>query len=487
MQKSLVNPIMTIEYLTTAKEGKHFDRKSAQKKPSDLACLVSAFANAEGGTIAIGIEDKNCIIERFNGCAAGRINAFISMPKDCCQPMPQYREEILDVVNFRGEQDHVLLLHIEPSVDQIIRTSNDSTYLRIGDQTKEIKGDDLRNLEYSKNVRHYEDELNYDASVEDLDKDLLKQYKSHIGADDLDTYQVLRARGFLKRKDGREYLTNAAVLLFAQNIMQFYTNCRVRFIRYEGNSMQVGANINIIKDISLDEPILRLVEKTKECVKSQLREFTVLDKKSGKFGMVPEYPEFAWFEGIVNAICHRNYAMAGAYIKVSMFDDRLEIVSPGGLPNIVTLANIKETRYSRNTKIARVMTEFGWVRELNEGVKRIYKEMEEFFLEDPEYSEDTNGVKLVLKNNIVMRRMRQKEQAIRIVGNYNWLEFDDLEREIITYLSAKKCLTTIEIANYARVSQTTIRTRLAKLINKDIIKRNGTRNSPRQTYSLNIL
>ena len=86
-----------------------------------------------------------------------------------------------------------------------------------------------------------------------------------------------------------------------------------------------------------------------------------------------------------------------------------------------------------------------------------------------------------------MRRMRQKEQAIRIVGNYNWLEFDDLEREIITYLSAKKCLTTIEIANYARVSQTTIRTRLAKLINKDIIKRNGTRNSPRQTYSLNIL
>ena len=329
--------------------------------------------------------------------------------------------------------------------------------------------------------------MNYDASVEDLDKDLLKQYKSHIGADDLDTYQVLRARGFLKRKDGREYLTNAAVLLFAQNIMQFYTNCRVRFIRYEGNSMQVGANINIIKDISLDEPILRLVEKTKECVKSQLREFTVLDKKSGKFGMVPEYPEFAWFEGIVNAICHRNYAMAGAYIKVSMFDDRLEIVSPGGLPNIVTLANIKETRYSRNTKIARVMTEFGWVRELNEGVKRIYKEMEEFFLEDPEYSEDTNGVKLVLKNNIVMRRMRQKEQAIRIVGNYNWLEFDDLEREIITYLSAKKCLTTIEIANYARVSQTTIRTRLAKLINKDIIKRNGTRNSPRQTYSLNIL
>lgn len=64
--------------------------------------------------------------------------------------MPQYKEEVLDVINFKGEQDHVLLLHVEPSVDQIIRTSNDSTYLRIGDQTKEIKGDDFRNLEYGR-------------------------------------------------------------------------------------------------------------------------------------------------------------------------------------------------------------------------------------------------------------------------------------------------------------------------------------------------
>ena len=487
MLKSLVNPIMTMEYLTTAKEGKHFDRKSAQKKPSDLACLVSAFANAEGGTIAIGIEDKNCIIEGFNGLSKDRINTFISMPKDCCRPMPQYKEEVLDVINSKGEQDHVLLLHIEPSVDQIIRTSNDSTYLRIGDQTKEIKGEDLRNLEYSKNVRHYEDEVNYDANVEDLDEELLMKYKQHIGADDLDPRQVLRARGFLKRKDGREYLTNAAVLLFAKNILQFYSNCRVRFLRYEGNSMQVGTSINIIKDISIDEPILRLVDKTKEFIKSQLREFTVLDKKSGKFSMVPEYPEFAWFEGIVNAICHRNYAMAGAYIRVSMFDDRLEIESPGSLPNIVTLANIKETRYSRNTKIARVMTEFGWVRELNEGVKRIYKEMEEFFLEDPEYSEDTNGVKLVLKNNIVMRRMRQKEAAALSIGQYRWSELDDLEKEIVTCLSARTVLSCVELAGFANVAPSTIRTRLIKLIQKNIVKRNGAKNSPRQTYSLNIL
>ena len=60
-------------------------------------------------------------------------------------------------------------------------------------------------------------------------------------------------------------------------------------------------------------------------------------------------------------------------------DDRLEIKSPGKLPSIVTVDNIKDTRYSRNPRMARVLTEFGCVRELNEGVKRIYADMEEFF------------------------------------------------------------------------------------------------------------
>ena len=71
---------------------------------------------------------------------------------------------------------------------------------------------------------------------------------------------------------------------------------------------------------------------------------------------------------------HRDYSFRGDYIRVSMFDDRLEILSPGALPNIVMLDNMRTTRYSRNPRIARTLLEFGWVRELNEGVKRIYTE-----------------------------------------------------------------------------------------------------------------
>ena len=83
------------------------------------------------------------------------------------------------------------------------------------------------------------------------------------------------------------------------------------------------------KDKSIDEPILRLVDAVKAYIVDQLRVFTKQEHGSGKFVESPEYPEFPWFEGIINAVAHRDYAASGQFIKVSMFDDRLEIESPG--------------------------------------------------------------------------------------------------------------------------------------------------------------
>ena len=329
--------------------------------------------------------------------------------EDCCKPMPDFQEEFLDIINANGEADRLLLLHIRPSIDQIIRTTNDSTFLRIGDRTKELKGIDLRNLEYNKNTRHYEDECNTDAEIEDLDENLIAEYKHRIGADDLSTHQVLKARGFIRRIHGEEKLTNAAVLLFASTVTQFFSNCRIRFIRYDGTSAEVGTRMNIIKDVNIEEPLPRLIEKAKQFLSIQLREFTALDPKTGQFKTQPEYPEFAWLEGIVNAVTHREYALSGNYIRVTMYDDRLEILSPGKLPNLVTVDNIQETRFSRNPQIARVLTEFGFVRELNEGVKRIYADMKEQNLESPIYTETEQAVTLILKNNIEQRNIKRKE------------------------------------------------------------------------------
>ena len=209
------------------------------------------------------------------------INEWINAPRTCCKPMPKYKEELLDIENDRGKPDRLLLLHIESSIDQVIRTSNDRTYLRIGDKSVEMLGDNLRNLDYAKGSRHFEDEPNREATIEDLDDSLLQEYKERVGAADLSVYQVLAARGFIKRMEGKEYLSNAAVLLFAKNIQQFYPNCRIRFVRYDGTFAQVGTKINIIRDKNIEAPILQIIDQAKDFINTQLREFTMLNLQTG--------------------------------------------------------------------------------------------------------------------------------------------------------------------------------------------------------------
>ena len=175
-----------------------------------------------------------------------------------------------------------------------------------------------------------------------------------MNIDELSSEEVLKARNLMI--NGK--LTNAGLLLFGKNPSKFLPQARLRVIKYSGMYQKVGTEINIIKEKTFDKAIPNIIREAREFINTQLRDFQYLDK-DGKFKIMPEYPEFAWFEGIVNALTHRNYAIRGEHIKVLIFDDRLEIHSPGLLPNIVTVENILNQRYSRNPRIARILCEFG--------------------------------------------------------------------------------------------------------------------------------
>jgi ATP-dependent DNA helicase RecG len=191
---------------------------------------------------------------------------------------------------------------------------------------------------------------------------------------------------------------------------------------------------------------------------------------TGKFITVPEYPPFAWQEGVINAITHRAYNVHGDDIKVFMFDDRLEIHSPGKLPNIVNVENIKYTRYSRNPKIARALTDFGWVRELNEGVKRIFLDMEQFFLDPPIYTETNALVILTLKNNIIMRRRRREERISSLI-NRSWKSLSNDEKIALEIAYGKDKLKTKQLADALGRSPQYARKILNNLESKKLVKK----------------
>lgn len=476
------NSLLTLEYMISERENIIFDRKSSLSKPVSLADDISAFANAEGGTIVIGISNSG-ELEGINHLSNEKLNDLIEAPRTVCKPMPHYDIEYFPILTKSGEHDRLLLIHIRPVRNNLIRTAKDDTYLRVGDRSVLMKGDNLRQLEYQKQLQKYENEVCLHASLEDLDKNLLNEYKNRIGADGIPTAQVLAARGLMRENK----LTNAAVLMFADNIRQFHQNCRVRFIRYEGKTAMQGVRLNIVKDQTFEEPILRLIDKVKTFLGSQLRDFTTLNPTTGKFETTPEYPEFAWLEGIVNAITHREYAHSD-YIRVIMYDDRLVIESPGRLPYPVTIKNICNTRSSRNPMMTRILTEMGWVRELNEGVKRIYSDMSAYFLQPPTYKEDGESgiLRLVLYNNIMVRHARFKDRALHHVGINAWKQLDDLERAIVTYMAHVTKAKTSDLVTHTGFAPNTIQRRITRLMELGVIVGFGKLRDPQRYYILTV-
>lgn len=438
-------PIATndVHLFSTLKENQYFDRKSARKDDKEIAKHISAFANSAGGKLVIGIEDDG-EVTGFKRDGARDIENFERAALTTCTPTPIVRRDRIHVVNSSGEDDLILVLDIEASTSHsVARASDDEVFLRQNDRSVRLNREQVLALEYDKGQRVFEDELIEDSSLDDVDHEVLDRYKEILGTDAPDE-QVLRSRRFMR--DGR--LTVAGALLFAQDPSAMMPQARVRVLRYDGIKMETGERLNITKERFFCGPLPKVIQGAYELISSMLREFQFLGS-DGKFQTVPEYPEFAWFEGLVNAVTHRDYSFRGDYIRVSMFDDRLEIVSPGALPNIVTLDNMRNTRYSRNPRIARTLVEFGWVRELNEGVKRIYTEMQDSLLNDPVYTEPGGTrVQLTLENNIVARTVRRSEALEDKLSAERLASLDEYELAAVRLAFTNGKVTARELADH---------------------------------------
>ena len=172
-----------------------------------------------------------------------------------------------------------------------------------------------------------------------------------------------------------EVRSTACILLFGKYPQKFFPRARTRFIRYEGVDEKVGAEMNVIKDVTFEGTILNQVKKTIEFIETQVREHTFLGQHA-QFVTKRDYPEFVIQEMTVNACCHRAYNIKGTEIQIKMFDDRLVFESPGKLPGQVKPTNIRHTHFSRNPKIAAFLKAYHFVKEFGEGFDRICREQE---------------------------------------------------------------------------------------------------------------
>lgn len=389
---------MTIEEVLTVEEMQIFDRKSVNIDPKALAIPIIAFANADGGTIAIGISDKTRRIEGID-YDIQKLNELLRVPFDFCIPTVKVEIEKVPCVDFKGRENHVLLMHIEPSME-VHANQADEVFMRVGDKSKKLTFEERMQLMYDKGERFFEDKP-VEADIEDIDLPFVEKYIDQIGYSKTVMEYLKENKGFVKEKNGKVQVSSAAILLFGKNPQLYFPRARVRFIRYEGIEERVGAEMNVIKDVIFEGNILKMITDAVAYLDTQIKEKTYLGK-DGLFVTEEEYPKFVRQEIIVNAVTHRDYSIRGTDIQIKMFDDRIVVESPGKLPGLVKTENIRHTHFSRNPKIAEFLKAYSFVKEYGEGVDRMCKELEAAGLQNPEYRLNAFMLQTTIRNSALV-------------------------------------------------------------------------------------
>jgi ATP-dependent DNA helicase RecG len=463
---SEINTMVTRTYLETKSENQYFERKGLGEKdtkPTKIAEELIGMLNADGGMLVFGVADSGVIqdLKTFDG----DLDKYRTLIFDFMQPSPNIKFEEVNVDGCL-----VFLYHVEQEIERIFcRKDNENVFLRVNDTNRILNRAQVKSLEYDKQIRKFEEEPQNDFDFEDIDAPLLESYKQKIKYKG-ELKELLVKKYLATKKKGFYTIKKAGVLLFAKDPEKYIPSASVRYIRYEGIEAKTGVEHNVIKDERFDMNIPHLITRLKVFLNASFKDYYFLDIESGKFKKVPEYPEEAWLEAVVNALCHRSYNVQGNAVYIKHFDNRLEVSNSGPLPAQVSIENIKTERYARNPRIARILEDMGYVRQLNEGVSRIYESMEKSMLSVPEYNVRNNNVYLILRNKISNHSKVISDEVILEIEN-KWGDYNNTQRKILVFLFMHCKGTLGDFSKYTSVNKNTIRTYLNDFIEKSIIKR----------------
>lgn len=370
-------------------EDQWFDRKSIRVRAQDLDRPLTAFANAEGGVIVIGLSDGR--VEGIRS-QASKQNAIRQAALDFTVPPVRAHVEQVGCINDAGEVDALLVIRVDPG-ELVHETRAGDVYLRVGDESRKLGFAARQELEFDKGQGQYDGRPVPDVRIADLDRKLVQNYRSRVGASS--DLKLFRARSLLTPKDE---LTNAGYLLFAPRPQDRFPEAYIRVIRFLTSERGTGARLGVEEgsDIRIEGPIPRAIQEADRVISSLIPKRRAL-AESGLFEARPIVPREAWLEGVVNAAIHRSYSLSGDHIRVEIYTDRVEIESPGRFPGLANPAlPLEIPRFARNPRIARVCADLRIGQELGEGIKRMFDEMRIVGLRDPAYRQTAGSVRLTL-------------------------------------------------------------------------------------------
>lgn len=373
----------------------HFnDVKSKRINPAKLQETFVAFANSDGGDLYIGIEDKSEPGERIVGFSEQEEgNATISTLLE--ETVPAVENVLVEFLEIDGKG---LVLHFGvPKSPKVHYTAAGDCYIRINASKRKIKGERITQLGYSKGAEPYERKALENVDIEDItESNLLENYMKRVGTH-LEPEAFLRKQRLLTKK-GEERVPNVgAVLLFDDEPQAtLETRCAVKVYRLRTTEAEYKREQLEEMPVTINGDVERVIDRTVKQVAEYIDGASFDD--GGKLVKL-SYPSEALKEILVNAVIHRDYSLNDD-IHVRVFDNRVEVQSPGKLPGYMNLKNLYDDRFSRNPNVVRMLHNLPNPvnHDIGEGLDTAKNELKKAGLVAPSFDEKDNAFIVTIRH-----------------------------------------------------------------------------------------
>jgi ATP-dependent DNA helicase RecG len=407
---------------------------------------LSAFANTNGGIVYIGISDRK-EIKGFH-CQNSTIEDLTNKIVNKLGIHPQI--DSIDV-------DDKNILKIETKKSTLPVSYDGRYYKRVGNTTREMQGEELRAF-FIKGTNW--DGLTGDYSVEEIDAETVRKFVRMAvrsgrlkKADEDDDIKTTLEKLKLVI-DGK--LTNGAIMLFGKIPQNRFINAVVRVGRFKDE-------ITIIGDRYIEGNLFKQVDESLESIKNFINVRYEITGETLTRENIWDYPLEALRESLLNSVIHRDYFRYNVQTQIKVFDDKIWFFNIGGLPEGITLNQLKipHPSVARNPLIVHVFYLAGLIEEYGSGIGRIMKSTSEAGIPEPEFKEEFGGFSVYLYKNIY-----SNEQL-------RWMGLNDRQVKAVNYVREKGKITNKEYRELTGLSDEGARLDFALLIEKGILLPKG--------------
>ncbi|MBA3487076.1 MAG: putative DNA binding domain-containing protein [Lysobacter sp.] len=378
--------------LSSQEEDHFYDRKAVKISGAKLQKIAVAFANADGGDVYVGIADDSDEPnegKRWQG--ATLIEDYNQLIQALTEVQPSLPMEI-SLLKSAASSGYVLRVQVEKS-QSVHKTADGTVYERKGAQSLPVKDPArITALSFAKGATSYEDYAVESAVAEDIvDSPAISEFLTDYSPT-TDPLDLALNKNLVDRKSFKPKV--AGLILFSTEPSSLMPKkCSVRIVRYETKEDDPERD-HLGPIETIEGPLIYLINRTVERVTEIMSAINVWTTDGPK---AMEYPPETLWEIVVNALIHRDFSVSDD-VQILIFDNRIEVLSPGRLPGFVTSENILDVRYARNPRVVGMLSKYKQApnKDIGEGLNTAFQKMKDWRLRNPEIVDEGNYVRVVI-------------------------------------------------------------------------------------------